>query len=155
MPEEKLPGRIVRKPAKLSRGRITIQLLGCYEFSDEDLPYLIEVLVTAPWYILEEGLENVQFYLTPGWDEPPARIHPQFILDRAGETLIGSYLHRLPALPPRRRTHEDYLKQSSTRFAALLPPEVYGHLLTPLGIIPLPDPEPIPERLLRLIWVES
>jgi hypothetical protein len=155
MGTKKLPGKVIRKPVR-GRGRVSVTLIGCYELPDEQWPYLFEAYVAGPRYAVPP-LSELRFYSLPEWDEPPEPIIAQFVLDEAGENLAGSYLHpdettweSLWSSDPRR------MRQHVTiRFASFVPNIFAGGLLTPAGVLELPDSEPIPERLLRLIWVES
>lgn len=146
-------GQVVRKPRTLTDGSMTLRLLGTYYLSDEDSRTLIEVMVQGPWYLLR-AFKEFRLYTMANWSDPPTPIRPQFFLDPLGEQLIGSYLHpwRPEATP---RTPAGYRRRVTYRFAAFLPELNGGSLVTPLGVLPELDPEPIPERLLRLIWLEA
>jgi len=146
-------GQVVRHTQTLTDGTVTLRLLGVYYLSDEDSHPLIEVLIQGPWYRLRE-FKDLRLYTMPGWSDPPTPIHPQFFLDPLGEQLIGSYLHPPPTedwpeSPPA------YRREVTYRFASFWPELAYGALLTPLGLLPEIDWEPIPERLLRLIWLDE
>lgn len=155
-------GTIIRRAPQIVRGRMAIRLVGHYFLGEESSLYVVELVINAPWYALYSTCANMAcsrsqltLYTTPDWDNPPEPISPQFILDARGEKLIGSYLHDLPFEPLTSRTPQGYTRPTVFRFASFLPENYCGGLLTPIGILPLPDPEPIPERLLRLIWIEG
>jgi hypothetical protein len=153
MPRKKSRGEVVRSPRRLTDGSVTLQLLGCYYVDEDQGPQLIEVMVEAPWYLMNDP-QSFRLYTAPQADEPPAAIRPQFILDPHGEALIGSYLHPWrPEAPP--RTRAGYFKLVRFRFAAFWPETGADTLLTPYGLLTEMDWEPIPERLLRLVWLET
>lgn len=146
-------GEVVRKPRTLTDGRITLRLLGTYYLSDEDSLTLMEVLVEGPYYLLRD-LRAFRLYTMPEWDEAPEPIRPQFILDPTGERLIGSYLHSWP-VEETPRTPAGYRRRVAFRFAAFIPNLFRGCVMTPLGPLVELEPEPLPERLLRLIWLDA
>jgi hypothetical protein len=145
------PGTIVRQPQILKRDGTTIVCVGCHHLSDDEWPLLFELLITGPRHdLLPVGA--MRFYTTPDSLEPPIAIVPQFILDPSGESLIGSYLH-----PPEQDFYwsRDGWRPTTIRFASFFPETSGGDLWTPLGAISFYDSEPCPDRLLRLIWVDS
>jgi hypothetical protein len=146
-------GQVVRSTQALTDGTVTLRLLGVYYLSEEDPYPLIEVLIQGPWYRLRE-FDEFRLYTTPDWSDPPAAIRPQFFLDPTGEQLIGSYLNP-PAAEDWPQSPAAYRRQVTYRFASFWPELTYGALLTPLGLLPEMEWEPIPERLLRLIWLDA
>jgi hypothetical protein len=144
-------GEMIRKPQRLTNGRTTITLIGFYELHEEDWHHLVEILITGPRYVLYP-LADLEFYTQPYWDEPPIPVRPHFILDPSGETLIGSYLH--PWKKEEETTMENVRQRVTFRFVSHYPEMAMGHLMTPLGTLMLNECEPIPERLLRLIWLD-
>jgi len=122
--------------------------VGCYYFDEEEGPYLAELVVIGPCYTLLP-VGRLRLYSMPDGESPPEEIVPHFILDPMGEELIGSYLH-----PWTEEWNWDPRgPQSMTlRFAFIVPEGSETGVLGPGGIIHFPDCEPIPERLLRLVW---
>lgn len=116
-----------------------MRVVGWYEvplFPEVDV---VECIVRAPWWMVR--LEEWWPYEPRGWaPEGPGSGLADFYLNDDGTRLIGSYLAPPPIEP-------------TTRFALVLyeglPP---GPLAAP--DIEIPDSTPIPERLLRLIWLE-
>ncbi|MGV3719916.1 MAG: hypothetical protein ACO1SX_03315 [Actinomycetota bacterium] len=141
-------GSTVRRPTRVRAGGVTTTSVGCYYFDEEDDSLLVELVLTGPRYLLIPAGSR-RFYTTPDGFSPPEEIVPQFILDLTGEELIGSYLH-----PPAQEWECGPGSQRPTaiRLAFYFPEGSYGGLMGPGGVIPLPDSEPIPERLLRLVW---
>lgn len=77
----------------------------------------------------------------PAWDEEEKTLLADFYLNADGTELIGSYL----AAPP---------IEATTRFLLVTHRYKIPNLLYDRGI-PEPDITPIPERLLRLIWIDG
>lgn len=153
MARKKPQGQVVRSTRRLTDGSMTIQLLGCYYFDEELGTSLIEVMVESPWYLLRDP-QSFRLYTAPHWDEPPIPIRPQFFLDSSGERLIGSYLH--PSAPEEwPRNPAEARRRVTFRFASFMPEPDGGRLLTSLGFLDEIEWEPIPERLLRLVWFEG
>jgi hypothetical protein len=146
-------GKVVREPRTLTDGRVKLRLLGTYYFSDEASFTLMEFLVEGPDYLLSD-LETFRLYTMPDWDQAPEPIRPQFILDPTGERLLGSYLHPLLVEEPP-STPAGYRRRVTFRFASFIPELFCGYIMTPLGPLIELEPEPIPERLLRLIWLDT
>jgi hypothetical protein len=80
-----------------------------------------------------------------------------FYLTEDGEELLSSYLHGLPLeelyvddtcerYKPRR--------QAWTRFVIIASNCPYK-FFTPWGNLPVPEPEPAPQRIPRLIWIDD
>lgn len=76
-----------------------------------------------------------------GWSEEHGTSLADFYFDRRGEELIGSYLHDPPNEPV-------------TRVGLLMPRDLVEQSLWPGRGGRIPREKPIPERLLRLIWLE-
>ena len=154
MPRKKPLGEVVRKPEVLTDGSITIRVVGSYYLSEEHSAILIEMIMDAPWYVMRDFAE-FSFYAMPAWGGPPVLVRPQFFFNSTGEELVGSYLHLLPELEEPERPVDKYRRQVRMRFAFFVDdPDWGGGLHCRLGPLPEPDWEPIPERLLRLIWLE-
>lgn len=82
-----------------------------------------------------------------------------FYLSDDGESLIGSYLGRKEEPNEREWIHslECFLKtrNGSTRAILLLEPFGPDELYTPWGRLRFPRYTAMPERLLRLIWIDE
>jgi hypothetical protein len=115
------------------------RVLGCYELPLTENWILIEVILYRPWWRIQLDRWNG---VTPrGWSEEHGTPLADFYFDRRGEELIGSYLHDPPNEPV-------------TRLGLLLnAPHEYRDLWHGRGGR-IPTEKPIPERLLRLIWLE-
>jgi hypothetical protein len=115
------------------------RIVGVYDVPFFEDVSVVEVIVRMPWWMVD--LSEWWPYQPPAWDDEYGIGRPDFYLSEDGQELIGSYL----APPPIRPT---------TRFAVVLeanmsvPGRLGGRKLR------LPDPQPIPERLLRLIWLD-
>lgn len=79
-------------------------------------------------------------YKPPAWDEEWQVGRPHFYFDRRGEELIGSYLSR-PRLEPIWRAGLLLFDEPGV----LIQDEMYW----------IRETTPVPDRLLRLIWVED
>ena len=116
-----------------------VRVVGVY-----DMPYfedftVVEVLENRPAWMI--SLEDWWPYTPPGWDEEWGVGRPDFYLSEDGEELIGSYLHQPPI-------------GHITRFAIVLRQHEWPLLLDRAGV-PVPKTVPIPDRLLRLIWIDG
>jgi hypothetical protein len=131
--------RLGMQPPASGFGRI--QVVGVYEvpfFNPEEIT-VVEIIERRPaWMIC---MSRWWPYSPPGWDDEWAVARPDFYLSEDGQELIGSYLHQ----PPIGRI---------TRFAIVVRDYAWPQLLeTPRRRIPALTP--IPERLLRLIWIDG
>jgi hypothetical protein len=157
MSKPKRLGEVVRQPGKRSGAGLSIRWLGHYYLSEEGSSTLIEVLVEGPWYLMREFAAFRLYVMPDDWTALPVPIPPHFILDPTGERLIGSYLDpatlELPV--PEHRHPAEYRRRYSVRFASFVHwADGFGPLMTPAGPLDEPESEPIPERLLRLVWLD-
>ena len=116
-----------------------IRVVGLYDLPFVDELLLLEVIVRRPWWMV--NLEDWHPYEPPGWDEQWQIGRPRFYFSEDGTELVGSYLDAPPIT-------------SVTRMGLLLD-GMDGRVPQPQGkLLKVPDSGPVPERLLRLIWVE-
>jgi hypothetical protein len=115
------------------------RVLGCYELPLTADWVLIEVILYRPWWRIHVD----QWHgVTPrGWSEENGVHLADFYFDRRGEELIGSYLHDPPNEPV-------------TRLGLLVYWENLYRNLWPGRGGRIPQAKTVPERLLRLIWLE-
>lgn len=115
------------------------RVLGCYELPLIEDWVLVEVVLYRPWW--QVHIDKWNGVIPKGWSEENGVPRADFYFDRRGEELLGSYLHDPPNEPV-------------TRLGLLLEaPHEYRDLWPGRGGR-IPRPKPIPERLLRLIWLE-
>jgi hypothetical protein len=118
------------------------KIVGAYEVPWFEGVVVVEALVLKPAWMV--SAEDWHPYTPFAWDDEWYVARPDFYLSEDGEELIGSYL----AQPPITRM---------TRFALVF----YDSMRVPdafvVGgrVVRVPDWRPIPERLLRLIWLEA
>lgn len=127
-------------PGLYSRIQGKDRVLGCYElpYYDEEL-FLVEAILYRPWWQIH--VDSWPAVTPRGWSEENGVPRADFYFDRRGEELIGSYLHDPPNEPV-------------TRLGQLVDLEHLYRNLWPGRGGRIPYPKPVPERLLRLIWVE-
>ncbi len=149
MPRKSAGHKTLRKPTQLGGDRVKLLVVGFYEVDEEEGPILVEGILIGPAYFVDDP-ENFRFYTPLGYEEPTP-ITRIFYLDPLGEKLVGSYLHPRPSVNPRK--WPECMQTTRQRFVAILP---HGEgLMTPFGTVLAEEIEPIPERLLRLIWLED
>ena len=136
--------------------RRRLRVVGAYELPDRDDVFLIEAIIPAA----PHDADMAQFapYRPRGWDSDWEVGWADFYLSDDGEQLIGSYLEferpehaRDPSVMA--KLQRSLRLPASTRVAFLmdgLPDAFY----TCWGVARLPEVTPVPERLLRLIWLE-
>lgn len=118
-----------------------VRVLGVYTIPYFPETYLLEALIHQPADFVDfsEWLP----YTPPAFDDEWYVGLAHFYFDAAGEELIGSYLARPPLGYP-------------TRAGLLLQGEPPNHrLIIDSEVFWIQETTPIPERLLRLIWVEE
>ncbi len=115
------------------------RVLGCYELPNNEEWVLVEAILYRPWSWIH--IDKWLDVIPKGWSDENGVPLADFYFDRRGEELIGSYLHDPPNEPV-------------TRLGLLLrAPHEHRDLWHGRGGR-IPREKPIPERLLRLIWVE-
>jgi hypothetical protein len=175
MSKPKRLGEVVRQPGKRSGAGLSIRWLGHYYLTEEGSSTLIEVLVEGPWDLMREFADFRLYQISEDMAESPLPIAPQFILDPTGERLIGSYLDPATLDPTGDRLIGRYLdpitleipesewrhmaqklrQRYSVRFASFIhTTNNFGPVMTAAGRLDAPEWEPIPERLLRLVWLD-
>jgi hypothetical protein len=116
-----------------------IRWVGYYELPFIEDVTVAEFIVRTPWWMID--LHEWWPYIPPGESEEWGKGLADFYLSKDGTELIGSFLQPPPI-------------EQTTRFALVihrhrLPELVYQERLRE------PKEKPIPERLLRLIWIEA
>jgi hypothetical protein len=150
-----MDGREVRarKPATKPKARV-IGVCGIPYCPDL---YAVEVMVPSP----PHAVDFTQFwpYRPPAWDTVWDAGSAHFYLSEDGEELIGSYLGRKAYDDEDDKIYGlDFFRRSrsGTTRAVLLMDDVYPDFQTCWGRLRLPRlVTALPERLLRLIWVED
>jgi hypothetical protein len=119
--------------------------IGCYELPLYEDVYAFELLIHRPWWRLHVEYWYPQ-HEPPGWSDEWGCGLADVYLSLDGEELIGSYL----APPP---------MALSTRLIVLCRTDAeYTAFWLASAALKLgrePESQPIPERLLRLIWLDD
>lgn len=113
-----------------------IRVVGVYEVPYCDHVEVTEVVVRKPYWMV--NLADWGSYEPLGWDPEWGTGLADFYPDEEGRELIGSYLQAPPIRPTTRLVIVTYDGMHSVPFPRSR----------------MPHPTPIPERLLRLIWLE-